>query len=438
MSLRPGKLLLFLLIPVLGYGALKAFLYYKAKQGVDEFVAAVSSQAHVRYTDIATELRGAVIVSGVSVQPLGYEDALEIESVRLASDDPLFFLHGARWEPGRNAPPPSLSFFVDGVRIPLSADLLQATALASGNRATSPCDEGLPTDPAFLQQLGFVDLHLDMDGHYRLDEAARDLEFGVHIDVRDIESVTLAATMSDVDVEGLSQGAGTPPSLARLRVTLEVSPKFGRQALKQCAVGTDETVQVWSRRFADQALDSLQTAGLSLGPGLTEALREFFRGWGEFEFESEPEQPIGLLSLMFLPPDQLADTMAPRLSLNGRTIDDTSFEWRRPNAKTPGLSKLLGVERAQPATGSAPKQTSRVIVRRQYERVPLRDIARYVNREVQIKPRSQPMREGVLKGIGESGAEVEQTLHGGRFTVYVPLDEIESLHAMFQREVEPR
>jgi hypothetical protein len=221
-------------------------------------------------------------------------------------------------------------------------------------------------------------------------------------------------------------------------VAVQVSPKFGRQALKQCAVGTDETVQLWSRRLADQALDRLQKAGLSLGPGLTEALREFYRGWGEIELVSEPEQPIGLLSLMFLPADQLADTMALRLSLNNRTIDDTSFEWRRANAEAPGLSKLLGVERAQPATGRAPKQTSRVIVRRQYERVPLRDIARYVNREVQIKPRSQPMREGVLKGIGESGAEVEQILHGGRFTVYVPLAEIESLHAMFQREVEPR
>lgn len=438
MSLRPGKLLLFLLIPVLGYGALKAFLYYKAKQSVDEFVAAVSSQAHVRYTDISTDLRGAVIVSGISVQPLGYEDGLEIERVRLASDDPLFFVHGARWEPGRSAPPPSLSFFVDGVRVPLSADLLQAAALAPGNRAANPCDQGLPMDPAFLQQVGFVDLHLDVDGHYRLDEAARDLEFGLHIDVHDIESVTLAATMSDVDVEGLSQGAGAPPSLARLRVAVQLSPKFGRQALKQCAVGTDDTVQLWSRRLADQALDSLQTAGLSLGPGLTEALREFFRSWGEIELVSEPEQPVGLLSLMFLPADQLADTMALRLSLNNRTIDDTSFEWRRPNAEVSGLSKLLGVERPQAATGSAPKQTSRVIVRRQYERVPLREIARYVNREVQIKPRSQPMREGVLKGIGESGAEVEQILHGGRFTVYVPLDEIESLHAMFQREVAPR
>lgn len=437
MSLRPGKLLLFLLIPALGYGAVKGFLYYKAKRNIDGMVAAVSSQADIRYTDISTDLRGAVTVGGIVVQPLGYDDSLHIEAIRIASDDPLFFYHGARWEPGKNTPPPSLSFFIDGIRLPLSADLLRETAAVRGNGDDSSCAQGLQLTPAFLQQIGFEDLDMDIDGHYRLNEAARTLEFGINIDLHDIESLEFAAMMSDVDIVGFSQGGGAPPNLARLSLAAEVSPKFGRQALKECAIGTDETVQVWSERLAGQTLEGLRAKGLTLGAGLTDAVREFFRTWGQFRLVSEPEQPIGLLSLMFLPPDQLVDAMALQLSLNDQAIVDTSFDWQRPGAQAPGLSTLFGVEQPQARAAAAPKQTNRVIVRRQYEPVPLGDIAHYVDQEVQIKPRSQPMREGVLRGIGESGAEVEQTLHGGKFTVYVPLNQIESVRAMFQREVAP-
>ncbi len=156
MSLRPGKLLLFLLIPALAYGAVKGFLYYKAKRNIDEMVATVSSQVDVRYTDISTDLRGAVTVSGITVQPMGYDDSLHIEAIRVASDDPLFFYHGARWEPGKNTPPPSLSFFIDGIRLPLSADLLQKAAVASGNADDNICAQGLQLTPAFLQKIGFA------------------------------------------------------------------------------------------------------------------------------------------------------------------------------------------------------------------------------------------------------------------------------------------
>ena len=68
---RSGKFLLMLLVPAVVYGGLKGVLYYNAKQTVDDVVNAASYQADIRYTDITTDLRGAVTVSGVTVQPLG-------------------------------------------------------------------------------------------------------------------------------------------------------------------------------------------------------------------------------------------------------------------------------------------------------------------------------------------------------------------------------
>jgi hypothetical protein len=48
------------------------------------------------------------------------------------------------------------------------------------------------------------------------------------------------------------------------------------------------------------------------------------------------------------------------------------------------------------------------------------------------------MREGSLKAISNGVAEVQQTLQGGKFTVYVPLADIESAQALIRRELPPQ
>ena len=65
------------------------------------------------------------------------------------------------------------------------------------------------------------------------------------------------------------------------------------------------------------------------------------------------------------------------------------------------------------------------------------DIGGFVDYRVKVKPRGQPLREGVLKRIVDGEAEVEQNLHGGQYTVYVPLAQIESVQALVERPITP-
>ena len=137
MRLNAGKILLILVVPIALYGAAKGLLYYKTKSAVDDVVEMLSSQADIRYADIATDLGGAVTVSNITVQPLGYEDSVVIDAVRISSDDPMFFLHGAQWEPGSSSPPASLGFDVLGVTLPLNADLLDEFVAGSSAESTT-------------------------------------------------------------------------------------------------------------------------------------------------------------------------------------------------------------------------------------------------------------------------------------------------------------
>jgi hypothetical protein len=432
MKLRPGKLILILLIPALAYGALKGIMYYNAKSTIDEFIQTASAQADIRYSDISTDLRGAVTISGISVQPLGFEDTIGVDSLRVASDDPLFFVRGSKLMPGEVTLPNSLSYSVSGIQLPLSSDILAGAGKEAG---ADPCAQGLDIQPELLRKIGFSELAVDLDGSYRLDETSRTLEIGMNMDLHDIESMQLAATMNDVDIETLSQGGAPQFSLGRMSFSVRVSPEFGRQALKTCAMGSDATVQEWSGILAEQMLTQLEQQGLSLGSGLRNAVREFYRDWGEFEVVAAPPQPVGLLSLMFLPPDQLADTLSLQMSLNNRPITDTSFRLQQPEGK--GLAALFGGE--QQGTGAGAKtrtqQPRRILVKRSYESVPVSQIGNHVGQQVQLKSRGQPMREGLLHAIGGGEVEVRQTLHGGKYSVHVALKDIESLKVLMRHEV---
>ena len=436
MKFRPGKLFLIILVPALVYGALKGVLYFNAKRTVDDIVTNTAHMAEIRYDGISTDLRGAVTVSGISIQPLGYEDTIAVDAVRVASDDPMFFISGAQWQPGESAPPESLSFSVSGINVPLTSDLISGAGFAAtSDDATSMCSEGLDIAPEMLVKLGFSELVVDMDGHYRLDETSRSLDIVMNMDLHDIESMQFSATMNDVDVETLSNGGAPQFSLGRMSFVLRVEPEFGRQALKACAVGTEKTVQEWSAILADKALAKMQQEnGLSLGSGLRTAVREFYRDWGSFELRAAPSQPVGLLSLMFVPPNQLANTLGLQMSINNRPITDTSFDFEQPQGQ--GLAAMLGGE--QPgAADAARKKPRRVVVRRSYEGVSLNQIGRYVGHQVQLTPRGQPMREGRLSAVGEGEVEVQQVLHGGKYTVHVPLNQIESVKVLVRSELPP-
>lgn len=432
MNSRLGKLLVVPLILLLLYGAAKGVMYYNAKQAVDDIVVALADQADIRYRGIDTDLRGVVTVRGIEIEPLGFEDAFTVDAIKVSSDDMMFFVKGGSWEPGQGEPPDSIGFHLMGARVPLDSDLAEVVSSPGTGGPRDACENGLSVEPVLLQKLGFDEMLVDVDGHYRLDRTAETIEMGVLVDVKDIQSMEFTGSLSDVDVDGLAQGA-PQFNLGGFSFALNVSPEFGRLATKHCASGSTLTLDELSGRFADRAMQELAMRGVSLGAGLQDAVRTFYREWGEIEVVSSPAEPIGIFSLMFLPPAQMADALSLRVSLNDELITDTRFEWARPTMPS-GFSGFFGEEAVDDEVAS-PAPTKRVWIRREFEPVAAGSVGRYLDHTVRLKPRGQPLREGVLKGIADGAAEVQQSLHGGQFTVYVRLSELESAEVLLKREI---
>ena len=111
---------------------------------------------------------------------------------------------------------------------------------------------GPGADPALLQELGFSELEIDFGGHYRLNKTTLSMDADWHMAVKDLQSMEMSVEMSDVDTQTLGQGAPPQMNLAGFRVAVDVSPTFGKAALKHCAAGSELTVDEWSTRYAEQ------------------------------------------------------------------------------------------------------------------------------------------------------------------------------------------
>lgn len=445
MAFRAGKILTVLLVPAAVYGVAKGVMYFNAKQAVDDLVEAARGQVEIHYADISTELTGAVTVKGITMSPYGDSEYVSIAAVRVSSDDPLVFIKSAKWVPGENTPPPTLSLQVTGVEVPIglaernmpssqpSADPIMPS---EDGTPASICADGMDIDPHLLSAMGFAEMTMDLDAKYVLNEEQRTLDVSLNSDLHDVQNFHVSATFTDVDVQALSQGVAPSFNLGSFTFATTVSPQFGHRALKTCSAGTEQTVQEWSGMLADIDEQRMQMAGLALGDGLKGALRSFYKDWGEIEVSAHPQKPVGVLSLAFLPPEQLMQALALEVRLNGQQVTDTSFTWAQPD--TQQLGALFGAQPSARQTEQvAEARPRRILVRREYEPVPVARISEFVDHQVQIKPRGQPLREGKLKRVRDAAAEIEQTLHGGKFTVYVPLSDIDSIQALVQREVKP-
>ena len=101
----------------------------------------------------------------------------------------------------------------------------------------------------------------------------------------------------------------------------------------------------------DQRMGGLQASDLIIIAGRPAMGKTSFALNLAYNAARTHQMPVGLFSLIFLPPERLAEALSLQLSLNDQPIADASFTWQRPDAQA--LSALFGAEQAQGGLGVA-------------------------------------------------------------------------------------
>lgn len=428
---NPFKIPIILVLLVgAAYLLAKGAMYLRVQGFMEELAEQAAGNAEISYQGISTDLGGAASVEGLQILPRGIDQPVEIDRVRFASDDAWSLIFGGDWREGEK-PPEHMNLSIEGLRLELSDQVLQAMRQQDDNRVgvstaeRSACDGGSQFDPNMLREMGFEELLMDVQLSYRFDIAEERLRAEMAFEMQDIEQGNMSIELAGVLPEDIQAGQTSAPALARAQMAVEVDREFGNRLLKQCATQKQLTIDAYRTAMLERLHNDVAAAGVTLGAGLKQAIDDFYRDWGEIRVTLRPEKPLGMLQMMGINRDNAIYLLGLSLAVNGKPVPDLTFDF--------DIQALMrSANFAPPGTDLPPSKPIPPMVKisRTFQSVPVVALEQYIGSEVKIQPNRQPLRRGALVALAGGEAQIEQRTHGGTITSYVRLEDIESVEVM--------
>jgi hypothetical protein len=375
--------------------------------------------------------------------------------------------------------PDRLTVLIDGMHLPMDALMAQAANLrkpvraadesedieigkastagpeASANAALiQSCQPNGVLTPELLRALDIVDPVVDGELRWNVDSTHQELQMGMRFAVREVQSFSMEMVLGGIDSEALAnKQLSTPPQLVSVELGWHLDPAVGQRFVSVCAAQLQQPPEDFRDRLAGRFAADLEAKGFILGPGMQIAVRQFYREWGDVRLGARPDEPVGVLSLAFVPPAQLARRLGAQLEINDQIYTDLDFNFVQPSEagiQSPGgmlsggaLGALLGggttlPKTEPPDTDGIYPEPARIDYRYYWQRVPLTRLGNHLDRTARVHLHDGLVREGKLTRVDDGLIVVEQRLHGGKFTVPVPRQDVAQVEVRLREAIAPQ
>lgn len=390
--------------------------HFYVKYRLGELIRQAASEVTIEYRQLDTSLGGKVELSTVSVVPVGQANGARIQNLRLTG--PNLFNLALQYNPlaGYKGPPDFLRLKLSGVKVDLGGGLAayldaRTGGQNSGNEAV--CAPGQGVTFQTLKNLGYQQLAGEVNLGYRLVPHAQRLGADLNLDLEEIQRVAAEMSLTNVSRHVLQDPTAVAAALQRFHMEYYLAPAFGKKLAAWCAEKRGVSVTDYEQTLTLELVRDLGDKGVVLGYGLRQAVQHFFTTWGSLEVELEPPVPLSLFALPFIPPEQLVSKLALKLKLNGSQVSDLGFHLAE-NAL------LVNRDEAQ----NKPRKPPPVRYKWVYRSISPASLPNWLDHEVRLQERGDPVRSGRLVEVANGQAAIEQRLSGGTFLAHLSLAEI--------------
>ncbi len=434
-------LLALLLIAGAGYGGLKAYIYYKFKNNIDDVVAMAQPFARIDYGGLGSSLDGTLTVKDITIAPLIFDDEIRVRSLEIQGPGLGFLLSGTK-QFKRGEIPERLRFALKGAQLNVNRGLFNAIrgaqksdwALMTGQESTD-CGVGQIFGPWNAGELGYDRLVIDSDIGFRFDKAIRELRMEMHYAAHGIESTSMQMALSEMTPSAAIL-AGVQPQLNDLTITYRIDPSYASKAIDYCAQANKKTVDEFIQWVVSKDNKYYaKTLGIVPGPGIRGGLERFLKNPSEIHISIQPPTSFDMAGLQFYKPEDIIDLLGLQLFVNGQPVSDLSFQLanashlkqkkRKPAAKTlesakasrlPPEVRRRAVARAR--IGASSTQQA------EYRRVSTSALKNHIGKRVRLQTTSGRRRDGWLMQVRNGEAVIEPDRYGGSVSIPVPLSNI--------------
>ena len=404
---------------VLGFVLLKGGMHWYATLKLRELILEAAPTFTIAYADLDTSLTGRLEVNDISVVPVGQFEALKITQVAVQGPDVFSYLSNNNPFSDDAWLPESLKVFIKDLNMDLTGSLASdfdqnyQLSLQAGAGASAACTAAGNMSLGLLKDMGRKTLSGDGRLFYRYDEDARRLRGSVELTMMAVQSMSMELTLDNVAPQVFELGMPGMPWLTDFRLTMALDPAFGKEMSIFCADQTGKTVTEYEEYTAATFMQNLADNGIQLGRGLQQAVRSYYRNWGEIDIIIKPPVPLNLLTLMLRPPENIEETLGLQVAVNDQLLTDLGFTLNQSsNPFVPEVQKKKKAPVVKPR------------YRTVWKEIPPSQLLRYRDRKVRLYIADRPARKGILIGVEGDVVFVEQRLTGGKFTAHVPMRKI--------------
>lgn len=417
MKLRWSRLAWLVGIPLLVLILLKGIMHWQVSHKLGQLVMDAAPRFTITYDDLDTYLGGQVDVKDISLVPVGQSEAFKITRISIQGPNAFTYLLNNNPLVDDPGPPEYLNVLIQQLNLdltgPLAANLDHnyQFPLQRGVGGAAACEGAGNMSLGLLKDMGRDYLNADARLFYRFDEESRRLTGGIELTLFDIQSVIMGLALENVSPQALEHGMPGVPWLADFRLTMQTDPEFGQEMSAYCADKSGKTEAEYKEYSAGMFMQGLADNGIELGRGLEQAVRSYYRDWGEIDIIVKPPTPLNILTLMVRPPENIQQILGLQVAINDQLLTDLDFTLNQAaNPFVPEVEKKAPLARPR--------------YKMEWKEIPTSRLMNYRDMRVRLHVADRPVRKGILIGVDRKTVLVEQRVTGGKFTAHVPMRKI--------------
>jgi len=408
------------------YGAAKGYVYLQAKSAMDKLNEQAALFANINYQGISSDLlQGSVAVQGISVTPVTLEESVTIREISVKGDGPMFLFTGAA-EMAEQKSPKFLQIRVNGLEADLNGQLFSsyATMAAQSRSVTAPvksCEIGGVMAASDFQNLGVDQLSADMMMQISTDERSGKTDMNADFDVEDMGSFSFDAKLNGpATPAGMMMG----PAPQEINFSWSVTPEYMAKVNTYCAnqLGMSVIDYIEYLVNADEKT-YVKYYGFVPGKAIRDAVKGFLVKPDTIQVRLLPSPNMNPMTVQDFDPQSVIDLLGLHLYVNNKEVKPLEFSFGEE------LSQLFGNQSTKKETSKASKpekpKSSYVFQQTSLTRLP-----GYVGAQVKVYQQDGMLREGTLVALNKDEAQIEQRLQGGKFSVFIPLENIKRVEVL--------
>jgi len=418
-----------IMLPAIGYGAVKGYLWYDFKGKVDEVVKQSAAFADISYGGIHTDLEGVIGVNKLVIKPkMAPGDVYEVDALRFTMPNILYFLDASK-KLEQGGIPETMGVSVKGFRFDLDGEMLkmmsqmgemqQQMAMAQGGQPPAPasttfdalgCGKVTTIGLNEMKRMGYGRVESDFKLKFDYDES--DDSFTVDVsggtdnmysfDVNTSFTVDPAVITSPMMA---ASGMAAGPQFRRMRIDYSDDGYNGRRN-SFCAAQSGETAE----KFVDRHIELLAAElGASFSKKVVDGYRDFMlKPGGKMQFVMYPGTATDLSGLGLYTPEQIVKMLGVEVSINDTPIQEGDIDWIKGG----------------PVARVEPEEKKVVVVPQEYRVVAIADLDNYIGRAVKVTTSDGREREGRLAKVDAYSVTVEKRMKGGTISIPIVIEKI--------------